>query len=284
MLDRMSLSMKNEWIDKENKVYLFFTLEDIHESLNCSHTTGVKILAELDTVTGIGLIERVKQGQGRPTRIYVKNFILPVGSVENSVDNCDNNNSAGSLDFQNVEVKTSNNLNSRPQESGSADFQNVESNQTYSNKNNINHTENQSIDPSAPAKQTSNASQSDETDMMDTMEAYRALIHKNIEYEILIERYNAESINEYVEIMLDAICSPNKTVRVDRADYSKEVVKSRLLKLESSHIEYVLISMSKNTTKVKNIKNYLLTALYNSYTTMGNFFQSEVNHDLYGKK
>jgi len=95
MLDRMSLSMKNEWIDKNNRVYIFFTLEDVQDHLNCSHTTGVKFLAELDVTTGIGLIERVKQGQGKPTRIYVKNFILP---VDKPVDNSENTDT-GSQDF-----------------------------------------------------------------------------------------------------------------------------------------------------------------------------------------
>jgi hypothetical protein len=74
MLDRMSLSMKNGWIDDANKVYIYFTLDEIQESMNCSHTTGTKIVAELDAGNGIGLIERVKQGQGRPARIYVKNL------------------------------------------------------------------------------------------------------------------------------------------------------------------------------------------------------------------
>jgi hypothetical protein len=280
MLDRMSLSIKNDWIDNENKVYIFFTLEDVQENLNCSHTTGVKFLAELDTVNGIGLIERVKQGQGKPTRIYVKNFILP---VDKAVDKCDNLN-AGSQDFKKVEVKTYKNLKSKPQESGSADFQNLDSNQMYSNKNNINHIEYQSIYQSAPASNTSSFPLFDKMDMVDMMESYKKIIHINIEYDILIDRHDAESINEYVQIMLDAICSPNETVRVDRADYPKEVVKSRLLKLDGSHIEYVMLRMSQNTTKVRNIKNYLLTALYNSYTTMDNFYKAEVNHDLYGNQ
>ena len=290
MLDRMSLSMKNEWIDKENRVYIFFTLEDVQEYLNCSHTTGVKFLAELDVVTGIGLIERIKQGQGRPTRIYVKNFILPVdktvdivdNSVDNSVDNLKNVDS-GSADFKKVEVKTSKNLKSRPQESGSADFQNVEPNQTYPNKNNINQTEYQSIYQSAHAQPIYESSP-EKIDMMDMMEFYTKIIHENIEYDILIDRYDQISVDEYVRIMLDAICSPKETVRVDRAEYPTEVVKSRLLKLDSSHIEYVLYRMSKNTTKVRSIKNYLLTALYNSYTTMDSSWKAEVNHDLYGDK
>ena len=74
MLDRMGLSMKNGWLDEENRVYIYFTLEDVTEQMNCKNDKGVKLLAELDTVKGVGLIERVKQGQGKPTIIYVKKF------------------------------------------------------------------------------------------------------------------------------------------------------------------------------------------------------------------
>ena len=276
MLDRMGLSMKNNWIDKENKVYIFFTLEDVQKSLNCSHTTGVKIFAELDVVTGIGLIERVKQGQGKPARIYVKNFILSVDTVDNSVDTVENSDN-GNPDFKKVEVKTSTNEKSRVQKNGSADFKNAYSNQINCNKHNLSDIEYQSIYPHVSLTPEC---QSDEIDMM---EFYRKIIHKNIDYEILIERYDVVSIDEYVNIILGSICSKNGTVRVDRAEYPTEVVKSRLLKLDGSHIEYVLHSMSANTTKVRNIKNYLLTALYNSYTTIDNFYKAEVNHDLYGK-
>jgi len=202
--------------------------------------------------------------------------------VDNPVENSDNID-IGNQDFQKVEVKTSKNLNSRPQENGSADFQNVYTNQTNRNQTDINHIEYQSIYPPAHA-QTSEIPPSEKIDMLDMMESYRKLIQKNIEYDILIDRYSVQCIDEYVQIMLDAICSQNATVRVDRAEYPTEAVKSRLLKLESEHIEYVMMCMAKNTKKVRNIKNYLLTALYNSYTTMDNFFKAEVNHDLYGDK
>ena len=279
MLDRMSLSMKNEWIDEENRVYIFFTLEDLQESLNCGHNKGVKILAELDEDSGIGLIQRIKQGQGKPARIYVKNFVLP---VDNLVDNSLGNNDNGSQDFPKKEVKTSENGKSRVPENGSADFRNAEPNQTNSNNNNFNDIEYQSIDQSAQAQPAQNY-QFDKIDMIDLMEAYRKIIHKNIDYDVLIDRYDTNFVDEYVNIMLDAICSRNKSIRVDRVEYPTTAVKSRLLKLDGSHIEYVMLCMSKNTTKIRNIKNYLLTALYNSYTTMDNFYKAEVNHDLYGK-
>lgn len=76
MLDRMGLSMKNKWVDEQNRVYIYFKLEDIMGYLNCRHDKGVKLLAELDGATGIGLIERQKQGMGKPNRIYVMNYII----------------------------------------------------------------------------------------------------------------------------------------------------------------------------------------------------------------
>ena len=281
MLDRMGLSMKNNWIDTNNKVYIFFTLEDVQESLGCSHTTGVKLLAELDTAKGIGLIERVKQGQGRPTRIYVKNFNLPVDNYVNKpVDNskkCD----SGTPDFKKPEVKTSNMLKSRLQEAGSADFRNLYTNQTDLSNTDLSHIEYQSIYPNSNSPPPRSLSYEREN-LIDTMNAYRMLIHKNIDYDILLDSCSKEQLDEYVQIMLDVICSQNKTVRVDRNEYPVEVVKSRLLKLDSSHIEYVMGCMAKNTTKVRNIKNYILTALYNSFTTIDSYYRAEVNHDLYG--
>jgi hypothetical protein len=205
--------------------------------------------------------------------------------VDNSVDNPVENfkpNDSGNQDFKKLEVKASTNLNSRHQENGSADFQNLYTNQTYLNKNNTNHTEYQSIYPPTPFQIDYN--QTSQSDEMDMINAYRALIHKNIDYEILRERHDPECIDEYVRIMLDAICSRSETVRVDRAEYPQEVIKNRMLKLDSSHIEYVISSMSKNTMKVRNIKNYLLTALYNAYNTIDSFYKAEVNHDLYSGK
>lgn len=100
MLDRMAMSMRNGWLDEQNRVYIIYTLEDIMEDLNCSKGTGVKILAELDTVKGIGLIERKKRGQGKPTIIFVKNFIA-----------CEEEKESGNRDLESVsEAATENGL------------------------------------------------------------------------------------------------------------------------------------------------------------------------------
>ena len=115
-------------------------------------------------------------------------------------------------------------------------------------------------------------------------ESYRELILENIEYDILVqnERMDRDRLDELVELMVDTVCSRRETIRIAGDDYLAEVVKSRFLKLNSSHIEYVLDRMRENTTYVSNIKKYLLTALNNAPATIDSYYASLANHDLYG--
>ena len=121
-------------------------------------------------------------------------------------------------------------------------------------------------------------------DWMWERESYRELILENIEYDILVqnERLDRDRLDELVELMVDTVCSRRETIRIAGDDYPAEVVKSRFLKLDSSHIEYVLDRMRENTTYVRNIKKYLLAALYNAPATIGSYYTSLVSHDLYG--
>ena len=115
-------------------------------------------------------------------------------------------------------------------------------------------------------------------------ENYRELILENIEYDILIqnERMDRDRLDELVELMVDTVCSNREMIRIAGDDYPAEVVKSRFLKLNSSHIEYVLDRMRENTTYVRNIKKYLLAALYNAPATIDSYYTSLVSHDMYG--
>ena len=121
-------------------------------------------------------------------------------------------------------------------------------------------------------------------DWMQERENYRELILENIEYDILVqnERMDRDRLNELVELMVDTVCSNREMIRIAGDDYPVEVVKSRFLKIGSSHIEYVLERMRENTTYVRNIKKYLLAALYNAPVTMDSYYTSLVSHDLYG--
>ena len=123
-------------------------------------------------------------------------------------------------------------------------------------------------------------------DWMRERESYRELILENIEYDYLIQnrQLDRDRLDELVELMVDTVCSRRETIRIAGDDYPAEVVKSRFLKLDSSHIEYVLDRMRENTTYVRNIKKYLLAALYNAPATIGSYYTSLVSHDLYGNR
>ena len=132
--------------------------------------------------------------------------------------------------------------------------------------------------------QTPRGSDQKGRDRMRERESYRELILENIEYDCLIQnhRLDRDRLDELVELMVDTVCSRRETIRIAGDDYPAEVVKSRFLKLDSSHIEYVLDRMRENTTYVRNIKKYLLAALYNAPATIGSYYTSLVSHDLYG--
>ena len=121
-------------------------------------------------------------------------------------------------------------------------------------------------------------------DWMQERESYRELILDNIEYDFLVqnERMDRDRLDELVELMVDTVCSNREMIRIAGDDYPAEVVKSRFLKLNSSHIEYVLDRMRENTTYVRNIKKYLLAALYNAPATIDSYYTSLVSHDMYG--
>ena len=120
------------------------------------------------------------------------------------------------------------------------------------------------------------------TDGMEVRERYRAILLENIDYDVLIQnpQIDQEQLDEIVEILVDTVCTSRKTIRIASDDFPAEVVRSRFLKLTGSHIQYVLACMKENTTRIKNIKKYLLAALYNASVTMGSYYSALVQHDL----
>ena len=263
MLDRMGLSARNGWYDEENRVFIYYPLDEIKEALNCGNDKAVKLLAELDTGKGIGLIQRVKQGQGKPARIYVKRFttreIAP--QVENQPSPPPRN-----PDFGKTEVKSSENQKSRLRENRSADFGKSECNYTYKNQ-----TERNQTDPSIQPV----------IDGMD-WQTCREEVMENISFDQLVNEYGREDVEGITDLIVDVLTSTQPTVRIGKEDFPLSVVQARFRKLDETHIQYVFDSLHRNTTKVRNIRAYLLTSLYNAPATIGQFYQAEVQHDLYG--
>ena len=157
---------------------------------------------------------------------------------------------------------------------------NKEESSNYPSKTDLSITEESSpilSSPPAPRERTG-------PDGIRKRESYRALILENIEYDVLSQnvQLDKDRLDELVELMVDTVCSNREMIRVAGDDYPAEVVRSRFLKLNASHIEYVLDRMRENTTYVRNIKKYLLAALYNAPVTMDSYYTSLVSHDLYG--
>jgi hypothetical protein len=267
MLDRMALSIKNNWIDDKDRVYIIFTLEQVMEYMNCGKDKGVKILAELDTNKGIGLIERVKRGLGKPAIIYVKSFIIKREIRETKKVQ------SRSSEVGNIEVKTSEKpksrvLLNRSTEVGKSDTINTDNNNTdFSNNNLI------------------NLSDTQKEEKMDVMEAYRDIIKENIEYNHLIltcDFGDKECIDEIVDLMAETVSVEREQIHIAGSEYPYQLVKNKLLKLDYSHVQYVLECLRKNTTKIHNVKAYLLACLFNASSTINNYYRAEVNHDMYG--
>ena len=253
--------------------------------LGCGKDKAVRLFKELDKSGGIGLIERRKQGQGKPTRIYVKNFTLPPDpekctpspAPEEPPAQTSEKPKSGLLGASEVltsEIPKSALLGSRSLDCGKS-----AANKTDKNKTELSDTE-LSIHPPAPAPSPP-CRQRGVSDRIGQMDAYRALIHENISYGDLLRDhpYDADLIDGYVELMVEVCCTGRETVRVNQDDIPAAVVRSRFLKLDREHILYVMESMQRNTTQVVNVRAYTLSALYNAPVTIGQYYTSQVSHD-----
>ena len=295
MLDRMSLSIKNRWFDEEDRVYIIFTVEEIAELLNCGTQKAVKLMKELDDNQGIGLIEKKRLGLGKPNVIYVKNFILKekcspeqrgkapenLGNTQNSENHNSRIVKTTNQELPESQFKNDENHTSRIVEITTQEVPNSQSNNTDINNTDFNETDSIQSYLSPSAGEVRPVGE----DVIERMETYRALLQENIDYECFPDRREKEDVDELIELMVEILMMPDDSVvRIGGADKPVSVVKSRFLKLTYSHIEYVLFSLHRNTSKVANIKAYLLTTLYNLSMTMNHYYQAEVNHDLYGGK
>lgn len=283
MLDRMSLSVSNEWFDPAGRVYIYFTLEDAIELLCFGKNKVIRLFKEL---IDIGLIERRKQGQGHPARIYVKNFVIKrrSGSKGHTAKKEQPSRlpKTGSPDFPNREVKTSQRRKSRLPAVESADCPKANPNYTESKDTDMSDTD-LSFLPFAPSYITADCRNGRESNgRIEQMDGCREEIKGNIEYEHLLKArpYDEELIDGYVELMTEVCCCKSEQIRIGRNKVDTAVARMRMLSLTREHIVYVLDCMQQNTTSVKNVRAYMLTALYNAPSTMGQHYALQVNHDL----
>lgn len=270
-LDRMGLSIKNGWFDDLGRAYIYYTVDEIREDMNCGNDKAIKLLAELDTQKGIGLVERVKQGQGKPTKIYVKRFttgaIPPCPSQPSTPTPPAFPTPSGAdidfSDFQTSVFPTSRHRQSRGADLGKAD----------ANYYDLIQTEKSDLDPSICPLAPSGADGIDGCDQ-------REEIKQRLGFDILREKYPHEDIESLVELMADILDSTALSLRIGGNILPAERVKARFRQLDSSHIEYVLEALRNTTTQIRNIRAYLLAALYNAPVTIGPYYTAAVRHDF----
>lgn len=283
MLDRMSLSLKNEWVDEENRVYIYFKLEDAMEFMGIGKDKGVKLFAELDCEKGCGLIRREKQGFGKPAMIYVMNFNTEIADEKKEENEPVQHTSEkpNSAEVGKTEVLTSENQKSGLLENRTMDFGKTEANNTKNNNTEISNI--YPIYPDMLIPEEDGQASLSVVDELDKRKSYRQMICENIDFDLLVSIYSKESVCGVVDIMLEAVCHTGDFLQINGNSVPQTVVKSQLLKLNHMHIGYVLECLNNNTTKVKNIRSYILTALYNSLSTLEHYYVAEVNHDIFRK-
>ena len=243
LLDRMSLSVKNEWFDKQGRVFIIFTIEDVKRSLCCADNKATKLLRELEN---FGLIERKRRGLGKPSLVYVKNF--SVESSKESVKNRDNDDSCGSKIACQDPVK-------------SRGIKKKE------NKTEMNNT---------------NPILSDESDKMKNRELLEEYFSHSLEMDLLLRLYpdDEDTLYQIVNLLVDTCATNRKLLHIAGDDKPAEVVRSRFMKLNADHIRFVLKCLAENSSPIRNMKQYLLASLYNAPTTMQLSYQNQTNHDL----
>ena len=243
LLDRMSLSVKNEWFDKKGRVFIIFTIEDVKRTLRCADNKATRLLRELEK---FGLIERKRRGQGKPCLVYVKNFSAE--SSKESVKNRDNDDSCGSKIACQDPVK-------------SRGIKKKE------NKTEMNNT---------------NLILSDESEKMKNRELLEEYFSCSLEMDLLLRLYpdDEDTIYQIVDLLVDTCATNRKLLHIAGDDKPAEVVRSRFMKLNADHIRFVLKCLAENSSPIRNMKQYLLASLYNAPTTMQLSYQNQTNHDL----
>ena len=267
LLDRMSLSARNGWYDDTGRVYIYYSVDEICGDMTCGRDKAMKLLAELDTKKGIGLIERIKQGQGKPTKIYVKRFTTrttPPKSAPPPPEPFAPISEVGFPDLQKSEIPTSRGRKNRLPEVEKPDPNHTKRNQT------------ELIQPDPSISPRKPPAESLEMDRYERRKELKA----NIDYERLRREYPYDDIDDLLELMLDTVCSTAPAIRIGGSDIPTEAVRDRFLQLDSEHIQYVIDALKQTTTKINNIRAYLLTALYNAPVTIGPYYSAAVRHDF----
>jgi hypothetical protein len=350
LLDRMTLSAQNGWVDDENRVYIIYTTREVMQEFNCSERKAISLMGELDTNKGIGLIEKKRQGLGRPNIIYVKNFNSVAQSDGEHVE--EENPKFGHVERKNEPNKGSGERTRTRQSSGNRvpdgggveeddqagtwrDFEEIKERlpvattgdepredlvkkeaagaegkpcgfQTCTNvqvktcKNvQVKTCKNVQV-KTCKSVQVKNETDRNETDIKQYISIHpsnqeavqvdgrmdRNLVmdefKSRLEYDILVCDLPGDKclVDNLFQVLVDAYCQESKSQGIGGGKVPTADIRQRLERLTMGHVKYVLGALKENTTKVRNVRSYVLTSLYNAPATMGLYYQNAVAHDM----
>ncbi len=296
LLERMSLSRKNHWIDAHNRVYIIFPIDEIAEIMGVCHEKALNILKELDEQNGIGLVKKKRRGLGLPSILYVKNFIINDGveavpekpsnhsePQERLDDNAPTSRSrenrfqeVGKTDFKKSEIPTSVNRKKRLQEvdktdSNNTDKNNTEMSYTYDQSINLPRTDFQNFSPGADG-------------LIDGIDrnAVEEEVKAQIDYGCLMsfkDNSVVKMVEEIKDLMVDVLCG-ERTVISEGKRVSEETAKAAYRKITFEHVQYVLHSLVNYPDKISRIDRLLTTSLFNSVYTLMNSTFAGFEHDM----
>ena len=297
MLDRVSLSSKNRWVDTQGRVYIYFVQTEVQKRIRCGHNKATALMRELER---FGLIERKRQGQGKPAKIYVKNLSdgtnrVSKDSRNDAVEPARNAvKTEGHPDAELISrksecqgaffsasrqaVQSDGNGQSGVPESGVLDCPKEAANKTDKKENELIQT-----NPSSPQPPYVFGKHSGKgKHRMDAIGWIQKELRENIDYENLVMDHPADKdlFDGYVSLMTEACCTSRSTLRICGEDLPAALVRKRFLSLNREHILYVRDCVSSTVGRIGNIKAYTLTALYNAPATMDQYYAALVSRDM----
>lgn len=280
LLERMSLSRKNNWIDAHNRVYIIFPIDEIAEIMGVCHEKALNILKELDEQNGIGLVKKKRRGLGLPSILYVKNFIVkgeqntdrvPTSrSTENGIQE------VGKTDFKKSENQTSANLKNRLLEVRNSDSNNIDINNT-----DMSYTYDQSISLSQAGFQNFSPGADGLIDGIDR-NTVEEEVKKQIDYDCLISHPDSSVVQmaeEIKDLMVDVLCGERSVVSEGKR-VSEETARAAYRKITFDHVQYVMKSLVSYPDKISRIDRFLTASLFNSVYTLTNSTFAGFEHDM----
>ena len=261
--DRHELSIVNNWINEKNEVYLIYTRKELEKMLGISDKTVKKAIEQLKNC---GLMDEEHQGLNKPNLIYLSSVDLGITGHGNFP----------TPDTEILRLRSRKFSDSRIGEFPIQESENFRLINTDSNNTDSNDTDNQSIN---------------HVYMSNQLQSIDRLIEEKYSMEFLRKKFETKIMEqsdklytELTELIYDVVNDTRETIKVNSRPMPIEAVKSRFMKLTVAHLEYVVDTFSKQTQKISNVRQYLITALYNSYTTIDSYYKNAVNHDLYGSE